>query len=374
MGAGKRGTSRTRGLRARSDEANTTTTAEASIRAGTSLRLPRLAALYGLDAFETDCLLICLLPELELRYERIYAYLQDDVTKKRPSVDLVLSLLSPTLAAKLDARHHLSSHAPLFAYRLVEIFEEPSQPHSPLLAKYLKVDDRVVSYLLGSDELDLKIRRYARKTLPDRQFDGLILDSGLRAKFLGFLEYSAGEERALMYLRGPYGAGKRSIAEALCRERGLALLIVDLGQLLTAGDDFFDTGLRLLHREALLQKASLFFKSFDAILVDEKKALAEIFLPGSGTNEGFDVPRRGHHMGAHGSSRAHGICARRPAPPRFPGTRSALVHGTESAPAGPPAGPSVAGHEVSFQPRDRSRIRSRLPRTWPAGELRTPPH
>ena len=81
-----------------------------------------------------------------------------------------------------------------------------------------------------------------------------------------------------MYLKGPYGAGKRSIAEALCRERGLALLIVDLGQLLTAGDDFFDTGLRLLHREALLQKASLFFKSFDAILADEKKALAEIFL------------------------------------------------------------------------------------------------
>ena len=49
---------------------NTTTTAEASIRAGRSLRLPRLAALYGLDAFETDCLLVCLATELDLRYER----------------------------------------------------------------------------------------------------------------------------------------------------------------------------------------------------------------------------------------------------------------------------------------------------------------
>ena len=57
------------------------------------LRLDRLARLFGLSTLDIDILLICLAPELDNRYERLYAYLQDDVTRKRPSVDLVFNLL-----------------------------------------------------------------------------------------------------------------------------------------------------------------------------------------------------------------------------------------------------------------------------------------
>ena len=41
-------------------------------------------------------LLIALAPEIDPRYERLYAYLQDDVTRKRPSIDLTLNLLPAT--------------------------------------------------------------------------------------------------------------------------------------------------------------------------------------------------------------------------------------------------------------------------------------
>ena len=57
-----------------------------------------------------DVLLICLASELDLRYERLYAYLQDDVTRKQPSVDLVLNLLCPSFEAKEppDVKHRLA--------------------------------------------------------------------------------------------------------------------------------------------------------------------------------------------------------------------------------------------------------------------------
>ena len=42
---------------------------------------------------EREVLVICLAAEVNLKYERLYAYLHDDVTKKRPTVDLVLRLL-----------------------------------------------------------------------------------------------------------------------------------------------------------------------------------------------------------------------------------------------------------------------------------------
>src|SRR5262245_2591441 len=56
-------------------------------------RLAWIADSYGLSQFDLDLLLVALAPELDLRYERLYAYLQDDVTRKRPSIDLTLNLL-----------------------------------------------------------------------------------------------------------------------------------------------------------------------------------------------------------------------------------------------------------------------------------------
>ncbi len=65
-----------------------------------AVRLPlqELAATFQLDSFDLDALLICLAPALDLRYERLYAYLQDDVTRKQASVNLILDLSGRTRA------------------------------------------------------------------------------------------------------------------------------------------------------------------------------------------------------------------------------------------------------------------------------------
>lgn len=91
----------------------------------------------------------CLAPELDRRYERLYGYLQDDVTKKRPNVDLVLNLLSPTFEDKLAARRRFSQRAPLIRYRLVTRFHDPADTHPPLLSVLLKLDERIADYHLS---------------------------------------------------------------------------------------------------------------------------------------------------------------------------------------------------------------------------------
>src|SRR6266480_176444 len=58
-----------------------------------ALPLSRLATLFDLKPDERQVLLISVAPELDLRYETLYAYVQNDVTKKHPSVDLALKLL-----------------------------------------------------------------------------------------------------------------------------------------------------------------------------------------------------------------------------------------------------------------------------------------
>src|SRR6266545_3448125 len=44
---------------------------------GADAPLARLARAYELSAFDLDVILIALAPELDLRYERLYAFLQD---------------------------------------------------------------------------------------------------------------------------------------------------------------------------------------------------------------------------------------------------------------------------------------------------------
>ena len=55
---------------------------------------------FGLSAFDLD-VSDRLAVEIDLRYQRLFAYLQDDVTRKRPSVDLALNLLCPDADSKL---------------------------------------------------------------------------------------------------------------------------------------------------------------------------------------------------------------------------------------------------------------------------------
>jgi len=109
-----------------------------SLRQDVTLRLEKLAHLFRLIPFDIDVLLICLASDLDLRYERLYAYLQDDVTRKRPSVNLVLNLLCSTFEDKLIARDRFSSESPLFKHYLFHLFKISSFTFSPWDLSYSK--------------------------------------------------------------------------------------------------------------------------------------------------------------------------------------------------------------------------------------------
>src|SRR5258705_8648337 len=47
-----------------------------------------LRTAYGLSEFELDVVLVALAPEVDLRYEKVFGYLQDDVGQRLPTVAL----------------------------------------------------------------------------------------------------------------------------------------------------------------------------------------------------------------------------------------------------------------------------------------------
>ena len=84
---------------------------------------------FTLHALRNSVSLICLAPELDRKYEKLYAYLQDDVTRKKPSADLVLNLLCQTLPERLAARAVFHPRAPLLKYQLLQMTDaSPGEP------------------------------------------------------------------------------------------------------------------------------------------------------------------------------------------------------------------------------------------------------
>jgi hypothetical protein len=137
-------------------------------------RLASLQNIFGLSLFDLQVIVVGLAPELDLRYERLYSYLQDDVTRKRPTVDLVLNLLCPTFDVKMAARERFLPNSPLAKNHLLQLFDDPTYQQAPLLSKCLRVDERVVNYLLGSDELDSRLLSYADLLSPQNRLADLL--------------------------------------------------------------------------------------------------------------------------------------------------------------------------------------------------------
>ena len=109
--------------------------------------LAGLGGRLGLDAFELDVLVLALAPEFDLRYERIIAYLHDDVSRRRPSVGLALDLLASTAAEKFALRARFALDAPLFRSGALALFE--TEEDLPLLARGVRASPLVLEHLAG---------------------------------------------------------------------------------------------------------------------------------------------------------------------------------------------------------------------------------
>ncbi len=123
-------------------------------RKGVVLRMLYLQYVFQLTPLEIDFLLVCLAPTLDPRYEKLYGYLQDDVTRKRPTLQLALALLSQPGLARMDVLAFLTRpDAPLFSHNLIERGAATRTDLPPLLNTPLTIDETLVHWLLGSPAL-----------------------------------------------------------------------------------------------------------------------------------------------------------------------------------------------------------------------------
>jgi len=255
----------------------------ASEAAGANIPLFRLARIFGLSPFEQFALLICVAPELDIRFETLFSYVQNDVTRKRPTPDLILKLFCTSLQDCLAMRTTFSPAAKLLRIPLIRFSSDPPDREATFLSRPLRAEQRVVDYLLEQGELDERLRTFATVSNPALSFNNLYFPTALIVE-LQKVSHSLAEQGGVVLLHGPKGCGKRSIAGAISMEQRRPLLTAHLEQL-PSDQLSLALALQLLQREALLRGANLFLASAesvsgsDASAQQKRKAFLEALDP-----------------------------------------------------------------------------------------------
>jgi SpoVK/Ycf46/Vps4 family AAA+-type ATPase len=217
---------------------------------------------FRLSSFDADVLLLSLASEIDLRYEKIFAYLQDDVTRKRPTVELMLNLLCRSGEEKLRRRAHFYPYAPLVRNALVYLAPDPHQPDASFLAHGVRIDDQITRLLLGQTGVDSRLDSWCDLFVPLETQTVLPLESDLVPILTRLVKQSAnGSLRA--YFQGPAETEKLHVAEALATSLGVPVLHVRAARLAEKSD--FESLCRLLMRDARINRAVLYVSEIDEL-------------------------------------------------------------------------------------------------------------
>ncbi|MFN2189371.1 MAG: hypothetical protein ACK2T3_11450, partial [Candidatus Promineifilaceae bacterium] len=241
---------------------------EASKNIGIELRLDDLRKSFGLTDIEVEILLTAMAPEVDPGYRKIFAYLQDDVTKKRPSVDLILSLLTTSFRDKLKLRHHFTDEGRLVSSRLVIHFAGGMGSEPTLLEHFIRPAGRVVEHLLGFPGLDARLLGAATLVDASAELTARSLPAKLRERLNHVVDKGKqnGSLPMLSFLGG-YGVGKRAAARYISHRLECPLILLDLKALGTSSVGLVE-GLHYLIRDGLLLGANIFISHWDDILED----------------------------------------------------------------------------------------------------------
>ncbi|NOY65347.1 MAG: ATP-binding protein [Nitrospirae bacterium] len=230
--------------------------------------LLRLAETFGLMPFEMGVLIMALASEIDRSYERIYAYFNDDLTKKAPSISLALDTLHNNSEDKLRSCCFFSPDAPLLYFGLIHFIDDYGD--EAFLSRRFRLDERIKRYLIGDNGLYSNLSGIARIYYPGRSPSDALVRKDIKEKIRKFLIDKKNTNKSVFWLHGKANEEKKALVLELCEEFNLPVLIADLKDISFESEQ--RSIIRNLFREAALQSAMVFLDGGDCLYAADEKA------------------------------------------------------------------------------------------------------
>ncbi|WP_171845196.1 MULTISPECIES: ATP-binding protein [unclassified Burkholderia] len=233
-------------------------------------RFGNLSERLGLSAFERRLLLLGLLPQIDVRYGGLYAFLQQNQSRTALTVDLALSLLCDDMVEQVECQAYLTPHATLFRYGILRL-QRRERRRSVRDDGELQLDSAILHFLLGHDYLPTILATSARWLAPPAwEPDEAERDLVRR---LSTCIGTDQEATQCIVLRSQLHSGRAGTVARAAAEVDAGALELDLGTLPSDDDDAEDVLIGAL-REAGMRGAWLVLRGLDDMASERKHLFA----------------------------------------------------------------------------------------------------
>lgn len=221
--------------------------------------LDTVCAAFGLADFERHVLLLCAGIELDPAIAAYCAALNGDAG--RPWATFALSLrLFPN-----GFSHVTTPWAPLRRWKLVDVGPGPALTLSPL-----RIDERILHYLTGVNELDERLDGLCEAVAPSPELP--VSHADLVRQAASTWGGTTGQEAwPVIHWSGSDRDTRRSLAASVCAQLNLNLQAMSVHALPTTPEDLANLR-RLWEREGILGHRALLLEADDADLITPERA------------------------------------------------------------------------------------------------------
>ncbi len=229
------------------------------------------------------CLLVCIAFELNSKYEKIFAFLQDDISKKRPSLELVSKIMDLTFTKKIKFLDEMIK-SPLFRTRGINFVEEANG----VLARPLRINESILQFLIENNKPKINLNDYQRlyqirtsNTIIEKNND-LVTDilnlEPFKKNIIIVSRYitnklSNKNKLVIILLAGKRGCGRKTFIKSLIEDYlGFtdSLSVVHLSFLKTENLNSIHHVLGQSVLDALLHKSFLYFEKIEELINSEQ--------------------------------------------------------------------------------------------------------
>ncbi|MCA9982010.1 MAG: ATP-binding protein, partial [Anaerolineales bacterium] len=187
----------------------------------------------------------------------LYGYLHDDLSRKRPTVNLVLDLLCPPGPERLLKYGYFADDAPLFQNHLLEL-----EGQEQTLNQTVVPSAGLIAWLLGRYQTEAETRPFLHYEPEPRPQNDLLTQAQLAQ-----VAYAA-QTTAVVVLRGRDALCQQLAAQQLAYQQNRPLLTLDLAEALRLEKTAADV-VRIALRDAQLTNAIPFLNGWDVLLMGD---------------------------------------------------------------------------------------------------------
>jgi len=207
-----------------------------------------VCAAFGLSPFERAILLLCTGIELDSTFANLCAAAQADPARSYPTFSLALAVF--------DGAHWsaLTPDAPLRRWRMIEVAQTPG---TSLATRPLHIDERVLHFLAGIQELDERLAGLIERAPRPQE---LVPSHAALAERIGMAWTRQSGSPPVIQLCGADEVSRRAIAAAGCARLGLNVFCLPADGIPTSPAEL-EALARLWEREAALTSSALYVEA-----------------------------------------------------------------------------------------------------------------